>query len=78
MMTMKLSPVRANVDIAPYKSMVTGEVISSRAKHRDHLKKHDLVEVGNEVETMMKPRQKVKLSNENRKRRIAEVLNSRI
>ncbi|MCB1460908.1 MAG: hypothetical protein KDJ90_00415 [Nitratireductor sp.] len=35
-------------DIEPYKSMVTGEVITSRSKHRDHLRRHDLVELGNE------------------------------
>jgi len=35
-------------DIAPYKSMVTGEWITSRAQHREHLKKHGMVEVGND------------------------------
>lgn len=35
-------------DIQPYKSMVTGEMISSRAHHRSHLKAHGLIEVGNE------------------------------
>lgn len=36
-------------DIQPYKSMVTGEMITSRSAHRDHLKAHRLVEVGNET-----------------------------
>ena len=35
-------------DIQPYKSVVTGEVIGGRRQHREHLKAHDLVEVGNE------------------------------
>ncbi len=35
-------------DIKPYKSMVTGEIIDSRSKHRSHLKAHGMVEVGNE------------------------------
>lgn len=35
-------------DIAPYKSMVTGEVIESRSKHREHLKRHGYEEVGND------------------------------
>lgn len=35
-------------DIQPYKSMVTGEVISSRSKHRQHLKDHGMIEVGND------------------------------
>lgn len=35
-------------DIAGYKSMQTGEWISSRSKHREHLKQHGLIEIGNE------------------------------
>ena len=35
-------------DIAGYKSMVTGEWIGSRSAHREHLKEHRLVEIGNE------------------------------
>lgn len=36
-------------DIQPYQSMVTGEIINSRSSHREHLKAHNLVEVGNET-----------------------------
>lgn len=35
-------------DVQPYRSMITGEVISGRAQHREHLKRHDCIEVGNE------------------------------
>ena len=35
-------------DQAGYQSMVTGEWIGGRRQHREHLKAHDLVEVGNE------------------------------
>lgn len=35
-------------DIAPYKSMVTGEMIGGRSQHREHLKQHNLVEVAGE------------------------------
>jgi hypothetical protein len=35
-------------DIDPYKSMITGEMITSRSQHRDHLKRHNCIEVGNE------------------------------
>jgi hypothetical protein len=35
-------------DIPGYKSMVTGEWVSSRSKHRNHLKEHGLIEIGNE------------------------------
>lgn len=36
-------------DIEPYRSMVTGEIIGSRSRHREHLRDHGMVEVGNEV-----------------------------
>lgn len=35
-------------DIEGYKSMQTGEWISSRSHHREHLKQHRLIEIGNE------------------------------
>ncbi len=42
-------------DIKPYKSMVTGEWITSRAQHREHLKRHNLMEIGNDS-SLTKPR----------------------
>lgn len=42
-------------DIQPYKSMVTGEMITSRSQHRTHLKDHGMVEVGNEKPPEPKP-----------------------
>lgn len=36
-------------DIQPYKSMVTGEIVTSRSRHRNLLKQHGLIEVGNET-----------------------------
>jgi hypothetical protein len=44
-------------DIAPYKSMVTGEIIGGRAQHREHLKQYRLEEVGNETK-YLKPKPK--------------------
>jgi hypothetical protein len=35
-------------DIAPYRSVITGEVIGSRSTHRAHLREHNCIEVGNE------------------------------
>ena len=35
-------------DIQPYESMITGERIAGRRQHRDHLKDHNCIEVGNE------------------------------
>ena len=40
-------------DIAPYQSVITGETIGGRAQHREHLKMHGCIEVGNEK---MKPK----------------------
>jgi hypothetical protein len=35
-------------DIQPYRSVVDGSTIGGRRQHRDHLKAHGCVEVGNE------------------------------
>lgn len=44
-------------DIEPYRSMVTGEEIASRSAHREHLREHRLVEIGNETQHLQpKPR----------------------
>ena len=37
-------------DIAPYQSMVTGEMIGGRRQHREHLRQHGVIEVGNELD----------------------------
>lgn len=45
-------------DIQPYKSMITGEWITSRSHHRAHLKAHKVIEVGNETNYLQpKPKQ---------------------
>lgn len=36
-------------EIKPYQSMVTGEMIESRSQHRDHLKRHNKVEIGTDI-----------------------------
>lgn len=36
-------------DLAPYKSMIDGSMITSRSQHRNHLKQHNCIEVGNET-----------------------------
>lgn len=35
-------------DIQPYQSMITGQEIGGRRQHREHLKQHGCIEVGNE------------------------------
>ena len=43
-------------DIAPYRSMVTGEIINSRSRHREHLRERGLTEIGNDS-SLAKPYQ---------------------
>ena len=40
-------------DIKPYRSTITGEIVGGRAQHKNHLRQHNLVEIGNE---QVKPR----------------------
>ena len=47
-MARKLTAPYVVPDIGGYKSMQTGEWISSRSQHRAHLKQHGLIEIGNE------------------------------
>ena len=54
------APVQARTEIVPdfdrpYKSMITGEMITSRARHREHLRRHGYVEVGNDP-SLTRPR----------------------
>lgn len=61
-------------DINGYKSMVTGEWIGSRSQHREHLKQHRLVEIGNETKAHM-TKTEPKRDRERLRRDIAEQLN---
>jgi hypothetical protein len=36
-------------DIKPYRSILTREPITSRSAHREHLRQHGVIEVGNEM-----------------------------
>lgn len=65
-------------DIQPYRSMITGEMITSRSQHREHLKKHNCFEIGNEVDAMMKEaRKEPTRDREGLRRTIADVLASK-
>jgi hypothetical protein len=35
-------------DIQPYQSMADGTMITSRSHHREHLRQHNCIEIGNE------------------------------
>ncbi len=45
-------------DIQPYRNMVDGQEISSRSKHREFIKKNNLIEIGNEVQSY-KPKREI-------------------
>ncbi len=61
-------------DINPYKSMVTGEMITSRSTHRDHLKRHNVTEVGNDTSHM---KTRPAIASQDRKRLIASQLSDK-
>lgn len=43
-------------DIQPYVSMANGELINSRSRHREHLRDHGCVEVGNDSSLHHEPK----------------------
>jgi hypothetical protein len=64
-------------DMQPYRSMIDGRMIMSRSQHRDHLKSHGCIEIGNETK-YLKPKEKIDLSPESkaaRKQKIIEQVN---
>lgn len=61
-------------DIAPYRSMITGEIIPGRRQHRDHLRQHGCIEVGNEK---INPRKEIPISREDIRRDIAQIMSSK-
>jgi hypothetical protein len=65
-------------DIAPYKSMVTGEEISSRSKHREHLRRHGVIEIGNETKYLERMATAPKQLPAGRKEMIAELVYERL
>ena len=43
-------------DIAPYQSMIDGSMITSRSRHREHLRAHGCEEVGNDSSLFHEPK----------------------
>jgi hypothetical protein len=62
----RIMPAMVAADIQPYRSMITGEMITSRSKHRTHLRDHGCIEIGNEKIPPPKP---IDLTPESHKRR---------
>ena len=54
-------------DIKPYQSMATGEMITSRSRHRDHLREHGLIEIGNETKHLLKDNRNFDVNPQGRK-----------
>lgn len=61
-------------EIEPYQSMVDGTWITSRTQHREHLRRHGCVEVGNELPA--KPRGIPEVNPQERKSLIAAQVNA--
>ena len=76
-MTFRAAPAVLS-DISGYVSQVDGSWIDSRSKHRNHLKQHRMIELGNDVPTQHKPIEISRQSNEARKRQIAEMAYSKL
>ena len=74
-MTKRQAPM-VQSDIDGYVSQVDGSWITSKSKHRDHLKRHRMIEIGNDVPMQQK---KVEAPNaEARKRAIGEIVYSKL
>ena len=54
-------------DIAPYRSMITGELIGSRSRHREHLKAYGYEEVGNDSSLGRQPTEAPDVNPQGRK-----------
>ena len=71
-MTAKEAPMVMS-DIEGYVSQVDGTWIKSRSHHREHLKQHRMIELGNDVPKQHKPVELSYKDKEARKRKIAEL-----
>lgn len=72
-----IPPSRSNApyvigDITPYQSMIDGSMIQGRRQHREHLRQHGCIEVGNEN---LKPKAEVPISRESIRRDLYQVAN---
>jgi hypothetical protein len=65
-------------DIEGYVSQVDGTWIKSKSMHRDHLKQHRMIELGNDVPMKHTEAKISKQSQEARKRQIAELAYSKL
>lgn len=64
-------------DIKPYRSMIDGRIIGSRSTHREHLRMHGCVEVGNETKHLMAKVKPIE-PTPGLKQTIAEITNAKL
>ena len=62
-------------DIDPYVSMIDGSVITSRSQHREHLRAHGCIEVGNEK---MEPRKETWIEKKEQKEALRREIAARL
>ncbi len=65
-------------DIEGHISMADGQWVSSRAKHRENLKRNNCIELGNDYQTEQKKHEFSRKDQEYRKRQIAEIANAKL
>ena len=58
-------------ELQPYKSMITGEMIEGRRQHREHLRQHGCIEVGNEK---IAPRKTIEPTRDDYRRAVAQTM----
>lgn len=61
-------------ELAPYKSMIDGSMIQGRRQHREHLRQHGCIEVGNEKIT---PRKEAPVSRHDIRRDLHQIMSSK-
>lgn len=71
-MSRVFTPVGVIEDMKPYKSPIDGNWVTSRAQHREHMKHHDVIEVGNEKLT--KPARKTYKPDNELKKQLYEAM----
>ena len=76
-MTKRQAPMVAP-DIQPYQSQIDGSWITSRSKHRTHLKDHGCIEIGNEKQSAPKTVDISRRSQDERRRAIGEIVYSKL
>lgn len=67
--TGKIESLYVQGDIEPYKSMITGEMITSRSQHKSHMRQHNVQEAGNEQKYFMDMDKVEKVKEQDIKRR---------